>query len=131
MNDTTTLDLEKTAYRPGDTIRGTVGWRGAEPPATLCLRLFWYTEGRGEQDVGIAHELTVDPPAAGEQRSFELTAPERPVSFRGELIALHWALELLIGIDPDAPDQVVRQVVVIAPDGQPLSVADRDRPPGA
>ena len=93
----------KTVYRPGESIRGTVRWRLDEAsvslpesvPESMEVRLFWYTMGKGDTDVGIADSTTIDAPGSEGSRSFDFTAPQAPLSFSGHLISLVWAVELV------------------------------------
>lgn len=82
-----------TTFRPGDVVEGTVRWQRASPPVEVELRLFWYTEGRGDQDVGVVQTVPFDNPAAVDRRTFRVTLPEGPYSFSGKLITLAWGLE--------------------------------------
>ena len=50
----------KTQYRPGEEIAGRALWILDEPPKAVEVRLFWYTEGKGTQDVGLGIERRHD-----------------------------------------------------------------------
>lgn len=82
-----------TSFRPGDVVEGTVRWQRASPPVVVELRLFWYTEGRGDQDVGVVQTVPFANPAAVDRRTFRVSLPEGPYSFSGKLITLAWSLE--------------------------------------
>jgi hypothetical protein len=84
-----------TGYRPGDRIEGMAGWHLERQPRSMELRLFWYTEGRGTQDVEIVDTVSFEAPGAEDRRSFSLALPAAPYSFSGKLISLTWALELV------------------------------------
>lgn len=92
------LSLELTGDRrifaPGETVAGTAEWSLEGLPEALEVRLFWYTEGRGDQDVSIARTVTLEPSPQG-RHEFELRLPDGPLSFSGKLISLVWALELV------------------------------------
>ena len=100
---------ERTAFAPGDTISGRVHWTCDEAPAWLELRLFWYTEGKGTQDVGVAAQERFSDPGTGGERPFSFRAPALPLSCSGRLVSIRWALELVGG------DDVPRVEVVIGP----------------
>jgi hypothetical protein len=86
----------QSVFAPGETIRGVARWELDETPTELEVRLFWYTEGKGDQDVAVVDTVTrQSPPAEGELR-FSLTAPRAPSSFSGRLISLVWAVELVV-----------------------------------
>lgn len=89
------LDGGETRYAPGDSIRGTASWRLDEPPEGLEVRLFWYTEGKGQRDVEIVETVAVESSAREGSREFTLRAPAAPLSFSGKLISLIWAVELV------------------------------------
>jgi len=96
--NTSTLQLNQdpASLVPGQVIDGVAEWLLDDPPKTAVLRLFWYTEGRGTQDVGIVQELAL--PTAGRacRGTFRFTIPDAPYSFRGQLITLKWAIELIV-----------------------------------
>jgi hypothetical protein len=82
-----------TAFLPGETVEGTVGWHFDAPARSVELRLLWYTEGKGDQDVGVVESVPLANPGTDEVRPFRLRLPAGPYSFSGRLISLVWALE--------------------------------------
>ena len=60
----------RTAFRPGETIEGVVRWQLDRPPRRAELRLFWYTEGRGSQDVSVEETIAFDAPKASDWSSW-------------------------------------------------------------
>ena len=82
-------------FIPGETLSGTIWWRFDDTPEALELRLFWYTRGKGDVDVGLVDTLRVEQPAPETRRQFSFTLPDAPYSFSGGLISLVWALELV------------------------------------
>ena len=105
------IDLAGTrrVFAPGDEIRGETTWRLDSAPESLELRLFWYTEGKGDQDVAIAAREVVTSPGREGNREFELAVPAGPLTFSGKLISLVWALELVAL--PSGPTERVEIVV--------------------
>jgi hypothetical protein len=87
---------ERRSFRPGETVEGVAVWRLDEPPKSIELRLFWFTRGKGTEDVGVVNQMRFDAPQLTEGRDFSFTLPARPFSFSGELISLIWALELVV-----------------------------------
>jgi hypothetical protein len=85
----------RSAFRPGDAAEGTVSWRLERAPAAVELRLFWYTEGKGDRDVEIAAAVPFAEPGAEDRRAFQVRLPEAPYSFSGKLISVIWALEVV------------------------------------
>ncbi len=92
--DITTTD-RRTVFAPGDVITGKAGWSLEEAPREVELRLFWYTSGKGDQDVVVVDTVRFDAPGHQDQRAFSLRLPDGPLSFSGTLITLAWALELV------------------------------------
>jgi hypothetical protein len=85
----------ESSFRPGDVVEGTVRWQFAEPPEEIELRLFWSTEGRGDQDLEVVETVPFENPGAMDRRTFRLHLPQGPYSFSGKLITLTWGLEAL------------------------------------
>jgi len=81
------------AFLPGETVEGTVGWHFDVPAKNVELRLLWYTEGKGDQDVGVVESVPLPSPGRDEVRPFQIRLPAGPFSFSGRLISLVWALE--------------------------------------
>ena len=104
---------QQTAFEPGEDLAGTVSWQFDSPPRGIELRLFWFTRGKGTEDVGVAQTLPFDRPAPEESRPFRLRLPDAPLSFSGKLISLVWALELVA-----APSKEVARVELVAAPGK-------------
>ena len=82
-------------FKPGELIEGRASWHFDEDVDAVEVRLFWYTKGKGTQDVGIVRALRTDSPDASGHRDFSIRVPEGPYSFSGKLITLAWAIELV------------------------------------
>src|SRR5438067_7215933 len=102
---------QKAEYLPGDTVGGTAEWSLEVEPKSAELRLFWYTKGKGTQDVGIVHAEHFENPKRADSRSFSFTLPLGPYTFSGRLISLIWALELIV--EPGA--RAVRHEITVSP----------------
>jgi hypothetical protein len=89
------LPEDRVSFYPGDTMTGTVSWNLDEPPRVVELRLFWRTEGKGDQDLEIAGVVRYENPSQRDEEAFEFALPDGPCSFSGKLISLIWALELV------------------------------------
>lgn len=85
------IDYNNTEYTPGDTISGKVSWSQTSEAKTVELRLFWYTSGKGTQDIKVIEELSW--PAGQGHADFSFVLPNEPYSFSGTLVSLSWALE--------------------------------------
>lgn len=111
-----TIDIDdmKTSFQPGQTLRGQVCWQADSTPKTACLRLLWYTKGKGTEDVGIADSVEFSNPEQNDRRTYQFKIPEGPYSFSGELFSLIWSLELVVG------KQFARQDITVSPDGHEI-----------
>lgn len=81
------------AFLPGEMIKGTVSWQLDPPLTDVELRLVWYTEGKGDQDLQIVETARFHTPGVVDRRGFTIRIPQGPYSFSGKLISLLWALE--------------------------------------
>ena len=115
----------RLAFHPGEELRGTASWSLETPPTKVELRLFWRTEGKGSQDVGVVETVAFDGAGPEERREFRLRLPNGPYSFSGKLISLIWALELVAEPGADAG----RQDITISPTGRELVIAAAEGQP--
>jgi hypothetical protein len=106
------------AFAPGDTLRGTLQWMGDAAPDAIELRLLWYTEGRGDQDVGVARTLLIETPSAAGSSPFEFEAPGGPYSCSGRLVSIRWAFEAVTR----PGKETVRAELVLAPGGREVEL---------
>jgi len=111
MSLTLRINQDPNTLVPGQVIDGTAGWRLDDAPKDAVLRLFWFTEGKGTCDVGVVEELTLPHHLAELSGTFRFTLPVAPYSFNGQLIALKWAIELLV----DKGHFVERLDLVVSP----------------
>jgi len=105
-----------TSFRPGDAIEGTVRWQLPEPPEAVELRLFWSTEGKGDQDLQVVEVVPFASPAAQDRRAFHIRLPEGPYSFSGKLITLGWALEAVA----QPGEQAGSLAITVSPTGEEI-----------
>jgi len=105
------LNEEKSLCVPGEGIAGVVGWDLPRPPKSAIVRLFWYTEGRGDQDVTIIEEIELPHADAAYAQPFQFRMPAAPYSFAGALISLKWAIELIL----DKGGDVQRIELILSP----------------
>lgn len=111
-----TLADGRSSFAPGEQIRGQVSWQLDQATTWTELRLFWYTQGKGTQDVGVVARERFEQPTTTATIPFAFTAPAHPPSCSGRLVSVCWALELVSSDD----QQVPRVDVVIAPGGQEI-----------
>jgi hypothetical protein len=92
------IDIEsgKRNFSPGDTLAGRVSWTVDTDPRSAELRLFWYTSGKGTQNVGLVQTIPFGAPQRSDRREFRIPLPQEPYSCSGSLISIIWALELII-----------------------------------
>ena len=105
-----------TSFRPGDDVSGRAWWQLDQQPKDVVARLFWYTQGKGTQDVVVVQEETFPSPRREDQRKFSFRLPEGPLSFSGRLISLIWAVEVVA----QPGDEAGRVEIVVSPTGDEL-----------
>jgi hypothetical protein len=110
----------RTAFRAGEPLSGRVAWRVGDQPTSAELRLFWYTSGKGTQDVGVVQTMTFATPRMDDHRDFTLPLPREPYSFSGTLISLVWAIELIV----EPGDHVERREIVLSATGEEVVLGD-------
>jgi hypothetical protein len=106
------------AFAPGDGLSGTLRWVGDAAPEAVELRLLWYTEGRGDRDVGVARTLRIETPTAVGSSSFDFEAPAGPYSCSGRLVSIRWVLEAVTQPGREA----TRAELVLAPGGREVEL---------
>jgi len=107
---------EQRNFRGGDTVEGVAGWRLEKPPTSVEARLFWFTRGKGTEDVGLVNQVRFDAPQQEEGRKFSFRLPTEPWSFSGQLVSLIWALELVAEPGGDT----ARVELIVSPTGQEI-----------
>lgn len=89
-----TLNQVKKQFAPFERIEGRVTWNLDQVPKHLEIRLFWFTDGKGNEEFGVIDILRLQTIQQGEAE-FSFDLPEGPYSFSGNLITLIWGLELV------------------------------------
>jgi len=99
MSETFTIHFDegKTEFRPGETISGTITWYTPPSAESIVLRLYWFTSGRGTQDIGVVQKRTWPASFTGSAgcERFAFVLPDEPYSFSGTYISLTWALKII------------------------------------
>ena len=113
-----------TSFRPGDEVSGRAWWQLARPPGEVVARLFWYTQGKGTQDVVVVQEETFPAPGGEDQRRFSFRLPEGPFSFSGSLISLIWAVEVVAQPGGESG----RAEIVVSPTGDEIRLPPGEAP---
>lgn len=114
------IQEEKSEFRPGEQVNGSVSWSLPGPPESVELRLFWYTSGKGDQDVEIVEVRRFHPVQESSQSHFSFDLPEGPYTFSGRLISLIWALELVCDGDPVSDAE--RLEIIVSPSGKEVLI---------
>jgi hypothetical protein len=112
------LEGGRCDYAPGEALTGSVQWLGDSAPEALELRLLWYTEGRGDRDVGVVHRLRIEAPAAVGSRDFRFDLPSGPWSCSGRLVSVCWALEAVAR----PGGETARSELTLAPGGREVAL---------
>lgn len=117
------LDEGKSAFRPGEVVRGTASWSLDAPPEGVEVRLVWFTAGKGDRDVGVVATEPCLVPAGEGRQNFAFTLPDGPYSFSGTLVSLLWAVEVVALPGADG----ARAELTVSPTGQEI-VLPRETP---
>jgi hypothetical protein len=107
------LAAGRNAFRPGEDVGGAAHWQLDAAPERVEIRLIWYTQGKGTQDVEIVDRMSFEQPQADETQGFRFHLPDGPYSFSGKLISLAWAIEAVAEPSGDAG----RVEIVVSPSG--------------
>ncbi|HEY4394200.1 MAG TPA: hypothetical protein VGP64_09070 [Polyangia bacterium] len=112
------IEHGRTAFEPGARLGGAASWSASTPPRGMELRLSWTLTGKGGRDLRIAETIPLPQPGAAERRPFVLTLPIGPYSFRGSLLTLAWALDLVA----QPGEETTRVNLIIAPRHQMIEL---------
>jgi len=98
MDEPLSIEIEggRRNFSPGEAISGRVSWTLDGDPSSAELRLFWYTSGKGTQDVMVVLTVPYGSPQRSDRRDFRITLPPEPYSCSGSLVSIIWALELIV-----------------------------------
>jgi hypothetical protein len=108
------IELDRAELSPGERVAGTV--RAKSAPAlrgALEVRLLWYTEGKGTQDVSTVASQPLSPSGR-----FEFQLPAAPHSFSGKLVSLIWAIE----VEDSDSRHAHRATFVMAPERRAIAL---------
>ena len=113
---------ERSRFRPGDEITAAAYWKLDQPPKSVEARLFWFTRGKGTQDVNIVQTIRFDQPLIEEARPIRFELPEGPYSFSGRFISLIWAIELVA----EPTGESSRFELTVSPTGEEIVLGGAD-----
>jgi len=103
-----------SSRKPREVLELIVQWSLPSVPTSLEARLFWFTRGKGTEDVAVIATEVVPATSAQGTHRVRFTLPEAPYSFSGKLISLIWAVELV------ADKTAARWEFVLAPQGREI-----------
>jgi hypothetical protein len=106
----------RTAFKPGEPLELSALWALPTQPASLEVRLFWFTRGKGTEDVEVVATEKIAAAAPAGEASAHFTVPAAPYSFSGKLISLTWAAELVA--EPGA--RSTRLEFILSPTGHEI-----------
>ena len=108
-----------SSRKPRGVVELLARWSLPSTPRSLEARLFWFTRGKGTEDVDVVATEPVPAPGAHGERRVRFTLPDAPYSFSGRLISLIWAVELV------ADNTAARWEFVLAPEGREILLPQR------
>ncbi len=109
---------DREAFSPGEILEGNAAWQLDQPQKKIFLRLFWFTRGKGTEDIEVISETVFEHLLSAESRPFKITLPQSPYSFSGKLVSLLWALELVASDDETA----ITKEITISPFGHEIDL---------
>lgn len=89
------IDNDRKVFAPGETLELSVLWALPAKPDSIEIRLFWYTRGKGTEDVEVLATEKIAANAAAGEGKVRFALPAAPYSFSGKLISLLWVVELV------------------------------------
>jgi hypothetical protein len=110
------LEGDRHDFQPGDTLAAQYSISGFEQvePKSLEVSVLWYTEGKGDEDLGVHYfdRVTYDDAAfARFQHPQRLTTvlPKSPLSYEGVILKIRWCIRVRLFLARN------REVMVEAP----------------
>ena len=117
------LGVPAGAFEPGAPVTGTASWRADRPPTSVEVRLFWYTRGEGTRDLAVVDVAVLPEPQAIDRRPFSVVLPLLPPSFRGRLVEVVWAVEVVALPSEEA----ATREIVVGPGGRRIDLVGERR----
>lgn len=96
------LDQPLRSYQPGEEIQCQYQVDRVELDQLQAVEasLLWYTEGKGEEDLGVHYFErnipTADDPDIRPLRQFQVTLPGSPLSYEGIIIKIQWCARVRV-----------------------------------
>lgn len=116
--DSSRMHLEladgKTGYRPGEALEGVAFWELDGAPASIEVRLYWQTQGKGTVDLETVQTVRFVGVGARDRRPFRIVMPPSPYSVSGKLVSIVWGVEVVA--EPQGDSSHVE--ITMSPSGQ-------------
>ena len=97
---TVLFDHPDRRYDPGDlvTVRYRIDGLGDEVVRAVEHSLLWYTEGKGEEDLGVQffERSEAVPRDADAMASFAARLPASPLSYEGVIVKIRWCVRIRV-----------------------------------
>jgi hypothetical protein len=96
------FDRADRVYEPRRELRIHYHIEGVEPEVVRAIErsVLWYTEGKGEEDLGVHSFERIDDPAKLAQASpvgtFMIPLPTSPLSYEGVIVKVRWCVRVRI-----------------------------------
>jgi hypothetical protein len=97
------IDRRETPHLPGSALSGEfqIDAVEADEISAVELSVLWYTEGKGDEDLGVHHfeRFTSEDASSAsliELRKFSVALPRSPLSYEGVLIKLRWCVRVRV-----------------------------------
>jgi hypothetical protein len=89
--------LDQEAYSPGNELSGSFVWYAHEDSEATAVELsvLWYTEGKGDEDLGV-HSFERLNVQQGEEHRFAVTLPGSPLSYEGVILKVRWSVRVRV-----------------------------------
>ncbi len=89
------------SYLPGDLLKCDYQIDAVDPTDVVAVEssVLWFTEGKGDEDIGVHHFERRVVPDEGDAdlcqlRSFHCTLPNSPLSYDGQLVRIRWCVRV-------------------------------------
>jgi hypothetical protein len=100
---TVQLDRDNPVYHPGETLSAAFRLPPVEGQEVKAVEVsvLWYTEGKGEEDLGVHHfaRFTTQDDGLmgpGHEQRISTRLPRSPLSYDGVIIKIHWCVRVRV-----------------------------------
>ncbi|MDP3732133.1 MAG: hypothetical protein Q8R31_03760 [Candidatus Omnitrophota bacterium] len=115
------LEFDSLEFRSHEKVSGRATWNLEKRYGHMEIRLFWFTRGKGIEDGGIVNTIKIEPITQHGEKRFEFYLPEGPYSFKGQLISLIWAVELVL----EPSSKAKRLEITVSPTGKKILLDEK------